>query len=106
MGSTIIPQQAQARSERRRTDAGPLGARPVTLLLVGVPALVLQLLVPSGGATFGERLAHFLAPDAYWSNASINGAVSRLALSDGWPLAAVPVAPRAPAFLAPRHWAV
>lgn len=61
------------------------------ILLVGVPALVLQLLVGPGGGGFTERLAHFLAPDTYWSNASVNGAVSRLALSDGWPLASLPV---------------
>jgi hypothetical protein len=61
------------------------------IMLVGVPALVLQLLLPAAGGGFGERIAHFLAPDAYWSNASINGAVSRLALSDGWPLAGLPV---------------
>jgi hypothetical protein len=72
----------------RRDGLKQLGLAAV---LVGVPLLAAELAVPGGAGGSGPRVVGFLAADSYWSNESINGAISRLALTPGAPLAAVPV---------------
>jgi hypothetical protein len=60
-------------------------------VLVFIILLLPQLFVPGGGvATAGS----FLSPDTYWSNVSINGWLSRLAIASTWtrpPLPGLPV---------------
>jgi hypothetical protein len=56
----------------------------VTAALLFLPDLL------AGGRAAG-RVAENLAADAYWSNQSLNGMLSRMALWDGWPLRGVAV---------------
>jgi hypothetical protein len=59
--------------------------------LVFAVLLGLQLLVPGGGV---RTAGSFLAPDTYWTNESINGWLSRLAIPSTWtrpPLPGLPV---------------
>ncbi|GAC1478432.1 MAG: hypothetical protein PVSMB9_00890 [Candidatus Dormibacteria bacterium] len=53
--------------------------------------LVLLQIGPGLGAT--NRAGYFLGPDTYWSNASINGWVSRLGLDSTWTRAPIPGLP-------------
>lgn len=60
-------------------------------VLTFVILLLPQLFVPGGGAA---TAGSFLAPDTYWSNVSINGWLSRLAIASTWtrpPLPGLPV---------------
>jgi hypothetical protein len=56
----------------------------VTAALLFLPDLL------AGGRAAG-RVAENLAADAYWSNQSLNGMLSRMSLWDGWPLRGVAV---------------
>lgn len=67
---------------------------------VFVVLMLLQLTVPRGGVS---TAASFLTPDTYWSNESINGWLSRLAIASTWtrpPLPGLPVEPLMLAFVA------
>src|SRR5205823_3143376 len=62
-------------------------------LAVRTVLLLIQLLNPGGGLGPGGSL---LAPDTYWSNESINGWLSRLAIAATWtrpPFPGLPVEP-------------
>ncbi len=55
--------------------------------------LLLQLLVPGGGASTASS---FLSPDTYWTNESVNGWLSRLGIASTWtrpPFPGLPVEP-------------
>ncbi|MHB8510386.1 MAG: glycosyltransferase 87 family protein [Candidatus Dormibacteria bacterium] len=67
-----------------------LAGTGMTILLVGLP----RLLPFSAGA--GGRLAGMLGPDPYWSNQSLNGFLSRLALATPWTLPPFPGLPVVP----------
>lgn len=73
----------------------PLRWRPIRNgLAVFVVLLALQLTTPQGHV-FGPG-GSFLSPDTYWSNESINGWLSRLAIASIWtrpPLPGLPVEP-------------
>ncbi|MGB2938774.1 MAG: glycosyltransferase family 87 protein [Candidatus Dormiibacterota bacterium] len=61
-------------------------------VLIGVPFAAAEVAVPGGTGSAGARVAGLLAPDPYWSNESINGFLSRLAIAPG-PLRGLPVVP-------------
>jgi hypothetical protein len=60
---------------------------------------VLLLLQVGGGNAFSDRAGYFLGPDTYWSNESINGWLSRLAIDSTWTLAPLPGLPVEPIML-------
>ncbi|MEA2645029.1 MAG: alpha,2-mannosyltransferase [Chloroflexota bacterium] len=65
----------------RRGDLRPLLASVAAGLgLIVVPNLVVAAL-PGGGVTAGARLASFFDADPFWTNQSVNGWISRLALA-------------------------
>jgi hypothetical protein len=77
---------ARGRRERVQLVAGFAGA----VALIAVPNLVL------GHARAGTGMAGMLAPDPFWTNQSLNGWLSRLALPSDWtqpPLPWLPVTP-------------
>jgi Glycosyltransferase family 87 len=62
-------------------------------LAIFLVLMLLQLTVPRGGVS---TAASFVGPDTYWSNESINGWLSRLAIASTWtrpPLPGLPVEP-------------
>ena len=79
-----------ALAARGRRAMGTLGASVgLIVALVVVP----NLLLGRSGAG-GDRVAGFLGPDTFWTNQSLNGWVSRLALPSGFtapPLPGLPV---------------
>jgi hypothetical protein len=72
----------------RRDRLRQLGLAAV---FIGVPALAAELAVRGGAGGVGPRVTGFLSRDSYWSNQSVNGWLSRLALSPSWPLGGVSV---------------
>jgi hypothetical protein len=71
-----------------------LTARPprwrVIAIGIGVLGALLLLQLGTGGGSFSGRTGYFLGPDTYWSNESINGWLSRLAIDSTWTHAPIP----------------
>jgi hypothetical protein len=71
-----------------------LTARPprwrVIAIGIGVLGTLLLLQLGTGGGSFSGRTGYFLGPDTYWSNESINGWLSRLAIDSTWTHAPIP----------------
>lgn len=77
----------------------PLRWRPIRNgLAVFIVLLAVQLTTP-GGHILGPG-GSFLSPDTYWSNESINGWLSRLAIASTWTRAPLPGLPVEPLMLA------
>jgi len=74
-----------------------LTARPprwrVIAVGIGVLAALLLLQLGTGGGTLSGRRGYFFGPDTYWSNESINGWLSRLAIDSNWTHAPLPGLP-------------
>jgi hypothetical protein len=74
-----------------------LTARPprwrVMAVGIGMLAALLLLQLGTGGGALSGRSGYFLGPDTYWSNESINGWLSRLAIDSTWTRAPLPGLP-------------
>jgi hypothetical protein len=79
----------------RRALVALAAAVGLTAALVALP----NLLLGRSGAG-GDRVAGFLGPDTFWTNQSINGWVSRLALTSDMTTAPLPGLPVTPTMLA------
>ncbi|HYM49731.1 MAG TPA: glycosyltransferase family 87 protein [Candidatus Limnocylindrales bacterium] len=75
-----------------------LARRRVGWFAIGLTIFLGLLLLPQlfNPGNLSSRTGYFLSPDTYWSNASINGFLSRLAYPSAWtrpPLPGLPVEP-------------
>jgi hypothetical protein len=75
-----------------------VAARRIRPLLIGLVTTGVLLLVPQlfSRGSLATRTGYFLSPDTYWSNQSINGFLSRLALPSRWTHPALPGLPVEP----------
>jgi hypothetical protein len=75
-----------------------LAARRIRPVVVGLVTTGILLLAPQlfSRGSLAPRTGYFLSPDTYWSNQSINGFLSRLALPSRWTRPALPGLPVEP----------
>lgn len=78
-----------------------LAARRLRPLVIGVVTTAVLLIVPQlvSRGSLATRTGYFLSPDTYWSNQSINGFLSRLALSSRWTRPVLPGLPVEPVMI-------